>query len=290
MSLSYHKAKPVSLAEVGYDERWQQERILEDPTILGLGDVSIVQRERKQTSGGRIDFLLSDPETNTMYEVEIMLGRLDESHIIRTIEYWDVERRRWPNRDHKAVIVAEEITNRFFNVIGLFNRAIPMIAVQLNASQVEDKIILNFTRVLDVYEQTEEEGEEAEPTDREWWERRSNRQSFSIVDQCATLLSNNGHTPRMTYNKHHIAMGGPRQNFCWFHPRKAQSHCHLHLKTGEANLSGVTSKIEEVGISVAPHRKDIIRVIITPHEMKEHEAVIREALRMAAQVVGGDPA
>ena len=49
----------------------------------------------KQASGGRIDFLLSDPETNTMYEVKVMLGRLDESHIIRTIEYWDIERRRW---------------------------------------------------------------------------------------------------------------------------------------------------------------------------------------------------
>ena len=47
MALTYHKAKPVSLAELGLDEPWLQERILEDPTILGLGDVSIVQRERE---------------------------------------------------------------------------------------------------------------------------------------------------------------------------------------------------------------------------------------------------
>jgi hypothetical protein len=52
-----------------------------------------------------------------MYEVEIMLGSTDESHIIRTIEYWDIEKRRFPSKDHKAVIVAEDITNRFFNVI-----------------------------------------------------------------------------------------------------------------------------------------------------------------------------
>ena len=48
------------------------------------------------------------------------LGKTDESHIIRTIEYWDIERKRYPQYDHTAVIVAEEITSRFLNVIGLF--------------------------------------------------------------------------------------------------------------------------------------------------------------------------
>ncbi len=38
-----------------------------------------------------------------------MLGAVDESHIIRTIEYWDVERQRYPTLQHRAVIVAEEI-------------------------------------------------------------------------------------------------------------------------------------------------------------------------------------
>ena len=31
---------------------------------------------------------------------------MDESHIIRTIEYWDIERRRYPQYEHVAVIVA----------------------------------------------------------------------------------------------------------------------------------------------------------------------------------------
>ena len=66
--VTFAKAKQVRLADLGLDERWLQDRINEDPSILGLGDISIVQRERRQTSGGRIDFLMSDPETNTMYE------------------------------------------------------------------------------------------------------------------------------------------------------------------------------------------------------------------------------
>ena len=216
-----------------------------------------------------------------------MLGALDESHIIRTIEYWDIERSKWANREHRAVIVAEEITSRFFNVIRLFNRAIPMIAVQLSAFQLDDKVIVTFTKVLDIYEPPEEDDEEAEPTDREWWEKRSNPHSLGIVDECSELLSTPTSRPRLTYNKHHIAMGTSRQNFCWFHPRKAQSHCHFHLKTGEANREDVSAKLEEVGISVAPHRKDQLRVIVTPREMKEYRAIVQSALSTASESVGG---
>ena len=60
------------------------------------------------------------PTQSTRYEVELQCAT-DETHIIRTIEYWDIERRRFPEYDHVAVIVVEEITARFFNVIGLFN-------------------------------------------------------------------------------------------------------------------------------------------------------------------------
>jgi len=57
-----------------------------------------------------------------------------------------------------------DITNRFFNVIALMNRSIPIIAIQLNALKVDDKIILNFTKVLDVYEQPDDEEDLATET------------------------------------------------------------------------------------------------------------------------------
>ena len=78
-----------------------------------------------------------------------MLGSTDESHIIRTIEYWDVERKRYPQYDHYAVIVAEDITSRFLNVIGLFNGFIPLIALQMIALKFGDQITLAFTKVVD---------------------------------------------------------------------------------------------------------------------------------------------
>lgn len=90
MDYKYTKQTPVKLREIGKDEKWLQEMIEKDPSILNLGDLAVIERERKQSSGGRIDFLMYNPDDGVRYEVELMLGTVDESHIIRTIEYWDI--------------------------------------------------------------------------------------------------------------------------------------------------------------------------------------------------------
>src|SRR3954447_23910970 len=119
-----------------YNEKWVQDRIAEDPTILGLGDLVLRDRERIQPRAGRLDLLLQDPDTKRRYEVELQLGATDEAHIIRTIEYWDIERKRYPQYDYCAVIVAEDITSRFLNVVALFNGTIPLVAIQMQAFRV----------------------------------------------------------------------------------------------------------------------------------------------------------
>jgi hypothetical protein len=92
-------------------ERWVQDQLAENPSLLGLGDLDLRDKERMHPQAGRLDLLLHEPEGGRRYEVEIQLGRTDESHIIRTLEYWDIERKRYPQYEHVAVIVAEEITS-----------------------------------------------------------------------------------------------------------------------------------------------------------------------------------
>jgi hypothetical protein len=48
-----------------------------------------------QPHAGRLDLLLEDEDQERRYEVEIQLGPTDEAHIIRTIEYWDIEWKRY---------------------------------------------------------------------------------------------------------------------------------------------------------------------------------------------------
>jgi hypothetical protein len=117
---------------------------------------SAIAKERQQSTGGRLDILLKNPEDDSMYEVEVMLGETEETHIIRTIEYWDNEKRKWPQRQHFAVLVAEHINRRFFNVIHLLSHSIPIIAIQVSILAAYDKKSLSFTKVLDTYEEIDD--------------------------------------------------------------------------------------------------------------------------------------
>jgi hypothetical protein len=94
-ALKLQKISPQSLRSLGFNETWLQKHISDDPSLLGLGDLQVIKKERIQLSGGRIDFLMADFDDDIRYEVEVMLGPVDESHIIRTIEYWDIERQRY---------------------------------------------------------------------------------------------------------------------------------------------------------------------------------------------------
>lgn len=135
MRLPYGKFQPISLTDrFQFDERWVKDRITEDPAWLGLGDLILKDVERQQPPRRRLDLLLQDAEElPTRYEVEVQLGGTDELHINRTNEYGDVERRRYLQHGHKAVVIAEDITSRLLNVIGLFNGFISLIALKLTA-------------------------------------------------------------------------------------------------------------------------------------------------------------
>lgn len=164
-------SKKVFLRNAEQDEIWLQDKIYENPSILGLGTLVPVSKEKKQSTGGKLDILLKDPEDNSMYEVEIMLGETDPSHIIRSIEYWDLEKKRYPQRQHFCVLCAESFERRYFNVLQLLSLNIPMIAIQIDLLEVEGQKILNFTKIFDIYEEPEEE--ESSPANEAFWQKNS---------------------------------------------------------------------------------------------------------------------
>jgi len=278
MALELRKATPCRLRSLNLDERWLQDRIAEDPSLLGLGELQIFRRERIQPSGGRIDFLMSDPETDTRYEIEIMLGVLNESHIVRSIEYWDLERQRYPTLEHRAVIVAEEITSRFFNVIRLLNRAVPIIALQLNAFQFGENVVLHFTKVLDVFETLDdEEDAPAEQVDRRYWEKRVGPTSLTVVDELIAMVPQ----ARVTYNKYHIALGTVGYNFCWLHPRRTSGHCLVEIRVGEEKAPELAHQLEDASISVSVYRRHSLKLKITSKELAQSSDQIKVAVGIA---------
>jgi hypothetical protein len=237
--IKYVKPERIFLKEhPELNERWLQSRLAEDPSILGLGDLVLKDKERSHPKAGRLDLLLQDPETGKRYEVEIQLGKTDEAHIIRTIEYWDIERKRYPQYEHAAVIVAEDITSRFLNVIGLFNGFIPLIAIQLSAIRLNDQVAIVCTTVLDELQLglVDDDEEVQVPADRSYWEGRSSRDSLAIVDSLFQLVRTVDPRLALKYNKHYIglARGDQPNNFAVFQPLKSWVWLGLALDKSES--------------------------------------------------------
>lgn len=281
MEYEYEKAKRISLkAHPDYSEKWLQQKITEDVELLGLGDLDIKEVEHKQPGSGRLDLLLFDPETNTRYEVEIQLGATDPSHIIRTLEYWDNEQRRFPQYDHIGVIVAEQITGRFYNVINLFNRAIPLMAVQLSALVVGDTLTLSATRVLDLaLPAPEEEDEPGQETDRAYWEVKSKPSMVKLADTLLAYINAQGPEMSLKYNKYYIGLqrDGVADNFNTFRPRKE----HLIWEPKLDQTDELDALIDASELTPIPYDKqwNRYRIKLQPSDVKPNEKTIIELIR-----------
>ena len=267
-----------------FTEKWVQNLIANSPSILGLGDLVLRSSEKIQPRAGRLDLLLQDPETKRRYEVELQLGSTDEAHIIRTIEYWDIERKRYPQYDHCAVLIAEDVTSRFLNVVSLFNGTIPLIAIQMQALKVGENITVVFTTVLDEMSRgyiDEDEDAESAPTDRAYWEKRGSKETVALADQLLLLLKDLDPTLELKYNKFYIVLSkdGQPYNFVSFRPRKNQLHFELKLPRSDE----LDSKIEGAGLETLEYNKQwgLYRLRLTKEDIKTKAAVLKELAKIA---------
>ena len=212
---------PMRLKSLGKDEGWLQDLIADNPQILGLGeDVVVRDKERRQTTGGILDLLLENGD-NLRWEVEIQLGATDASHIVRTIEYWDIERKRYPQYEHRAVIVAEEITDRFFNVIALFNGHIPITAIKLTAVKLPGgKVGVLFTKILDTQTRDDESSNDRSPVyNRAYWVEKASEAWWNRVQKIYANLNDEFGCSR-GYNRESISLkkSGKRETLIYFLP------------------------------------------------------------------------
>ena len=289
MTPEYVKHTKISLRKhPTLNERWLQQQIEDDPMILGLGEVRMLARERPLQGGGRLDLILVDDETNRRYEVEIQLGATDPSHIIRCIEYWDLERRKYPGYDHVAVIVAENVTTRFLNVMGLLSGSIPLIAIQLDALQFENRMLLNFVQVLDQSDLRFDDTDTGEggQTDRAYWE---NKVGTGLMKLCEELISevngqvSNTHEPN--YLKGYIGLqsNGIANNFILLAPKRTKNFTHVFFR--HPNSAEWVEKFEEAGVPVRSLKKGRFRISISPKEFTENRDLVRQAIQDAVNAI-----
>ncbi|SMM97842.1 hypothetical protein SPONN_1808 [uncultured Candidatus Thioglobus sp.] len=254
--MQHIKLKTVNLkSHPTLNERWLQDIIADEPSIIGVGDVVLKDKERIHIGAGRLDLLLQDADGHGRYEVEIQLGATDESHIIRTIEYWDIERKKYPQYDHTAVIVAEDITSRFLNVVGLFNGFIPIVAIQVTAIETPEGIGLQFTKILDTVKlgYIEEDEETSEPTDRNYWEKRGTKNTVILADKILEISMPFLPTVEFSYNKYYIGfwVEGRACNFAVCRPQKNALRLEIRLPQTE-ETEGI---ISDTGLDILDYDK-----------------------------------
>jgi hypothetical protein len=275
------KSQVMTLSEAGLSELDLENEIANDTSILGLGKVIVLDRQRNQAGAGRLDLLLQDLDGESRFEVELKLGSLDESHLVRAIEYWDIERRRYPAYEHCAVIVAEDVTSRFLNVIQLFSGSIPIVALQVNCIKAADLRALSFIKLIDSRTLRRDDQADKQPVTRESWVSYAGRDIVKIADECLGIINSVARRERsLTYRQQFIGLAdaGTPNNFVSFNPMKSRMRVWARLPAVESwgqrlLASNVGSKPEG----------DQLRIDVNPQTFAENKELIAEILKEAVK-------
>ena len=176
------------------------------------------------------------------------------------------------------LIVAEEITSRFLNVISLFNGTIPLIAIQMNAVQLGGVVSLVFATVLSEVRRglVDDDEEVHEPTDRNYWEARGAKATVAMADELLEIIHKFDSKLELKYNKIYIGLAenGQPNNFVIFRPQKNSIRIDAKLERSDA----IEQKIAASGLEVMDYdsRWSRYRIRLGKGDVIKHEAILRE--------------
>ena len=239
-------------------------------------------------------------------------GETDESHIIRTIEYWDLEKRRWPKRNHTAVLVAERINTRFFNVVHLLSQAIPIIGIQVSAVTLEGKLGLHFTKMIDSYEEPEIESESPQAGYDEVYWTKENPETLEFGKGYETLAKTLLEDVKLRFLPNYLVLTICGLDRIWISPRKS-ARSMVQYRMEENEIEGLKTTLETRGLFLKQagsylklttandslvndadmHRrlvlglyaKDLKKIAVTPSVPSQHEASVPHVAPAPPQAV-----
>lgn len=269
--------KTITIKEAGHNETWLQDQICANPSILPFGEaLEFLTREKILWKNGRLDILLKDGE-DTMYEVEVMLGKSDEKHIIHTIEYWDNEKRKYQQRNHVAVLVAESFDTRFFNIMYLFSKYIPLIAVQVNMVEVSGVKSLHFTKILDIYQEPEDEDNATEVPEEDW--KKDAPWTVEVAKTIQRLMNTVIPNTTTRYKQRRITFEvAGRVRIVIF--KKAEPSSRIMLKLSETLLPKASKILSNANIDSDTDKWNQIRFPLNPTSITTNDLTIMELLRL----------
>lgn len=130
----------VLLSAFGRNEFWLQDWLAADLSRLGLGPLALVHQEQTQSGGGNLDLLAA--ADHTYYSIEVQLGEVDSDHGFRVFDYWARNRRRYPDKTHVAVLVAETTTGRYRPALEELSQYVPLLVVEMRCWRGTNEALL----------------------------------------------------------------------------------------------------------------------------------------------------
>lgn len=279
--------KKIFIRNAGKNEYWLQDIIYEDPKILGLGDLVAVNKEKKQSSGGRLDILLKEPTENLMYEVEVMLGETDPSHIIRSIEYWDNEKRKYPQRQHFCVLIAESFDRRYFNVIQLMSLNIPMIAIQADLLEVNGERILNFSKIIDIYIEPEENDEDLKQVNESTWNKDA-PWTNSTAKELFNSLKEKQNGINLRYTQSYISINIDGRNAYWLCKRMKPTSALFFSVKDDEKVEAIKQKLEAKDIGYTYNRYKEFMLNVDLKSLKNNLDLLNEVHAIRTRKITDD--
>lgn len=275
--MSFITKKQLSVKQSNFSEASIRDYLAEKPELLGLGDLQIHDKERP-TRYGRIDLILQNDDAER-YIVELQLGSLDPSHIIRSIEYWNHQRDAYPQYVYKVVLVAEEFS-RYLEVLAILGN-IPFIAIKASLYEGNQ---LQFEKVYErvIAEDNEHESDNNGQYDRAYWEGYKPTK-LKVVDQLFGCVKELNKDISLKYNKFYIGIGvnGSSNNFIYFSPK--QTFVYLNIRSERSTQ--IDNQLNDLGFDFLT-KDNYYKIRLQEFPNEAQKTFIIEMVKSAMKVEG----
>ena len=170
------------------NEKDIQEIVAKNPSLLGLGELKLQERERRYKDGTILD-LLFNGVNNAQYLVEIQLGDIDADHITRIENYYEMEKEETPNKKIIPVIIAEDV-NKYLKILLKRTKDIQLVIIKMDV----EKLKFNIVDISNAIKNTN-----YEIVDRETFEKNNKKNNINIFNRLCDIFNQITTDYKLTY-------------------------------------------------------------------------------------------
>jgi hypothetical protein len=239
--------------------------------------------QRKYKKAGRGDLILLDEENSILYSAELMLDEIDESHIVRCVDYWLTETRKPSNKDWSvvAVLAAESIReSRWFPVIEFLSQKMPLTVLEVTALRVSGHTTLTFTKFFDGQDQLEQvEGGDEDSgridVDKGYWAGKRPGEIIRVAESLARIFRSPNKQLRVTYLQGFwgFALGEKPRNFVTISPKQKFVNVRVRIRDTESWIE----RLRKAGFEITggtPGKS--VRFRVTDHRFGKRGKLLRQ--------------